>query len=102
MNKFMKIGLSVLMVLGLIAGSTHIWLPSSMDDCQLDISHADNLWSLAPFHCINHTEFAYDTDEEGWEIIVWDHLHPWMTYTWFLEHGFSAEETNSYLEATKE
>lgn len=101
MNKVMKIGLSVLVVLGLIAGSTHIWLPSSMDDCQRDISHQDHLWSLAPFHCLGHTEFAYDTDPEGGEVIIWDHLHPWMTYSWFMEQGFSKTEAKSFVEASK-
>ena len=102
MKKSLKIGIAVGMGLFVMAGTTHIWMPSSMDDCQADISHKDNLWSLAPFHCINHTEFAYDTDAEGNEIIVWDHLHFWMTTVWFLEHGFSAEEAKTFIGNSKD
>ena len=102
MKKSMQIAIVGGLGLVVLAGSTHIWMPASMDECQQDISHADNLWSLPPFHCINHTEFTYDTNAFGQEIIVWDHLHPWMNYIWFIGQGFSGEEANSYLEATKD
>ncbi len=97
MNKFLKIGMAVGVGLVVMAGTTHLWLPASSDECQQDISHKDNLWSLAPFHCINHTEFAYVTDADGNETIVWDHLHAWMTEDWFVVQGYTDEEAAEYV-----
>jgi hypothetical protein len=59
----------------LAAGFTHLWLPASVDECQSDITHHDHLLSLAPFHCIGHTERNYPADE-------WNHVHPWMDKGW--------------------
>ncbi len=96
MKKSLKIAIGAGIGLFVLAGSTHLWLPASADDCQIDISHKDNLWSLPPFHCIDHTEFSRQFGADGTEIITWDHLHPWMTIDWFLEHGYSEEEAAAY------
>lgn len=97
MQKILKIGLGLGLFVVVMAGSTHIWMPTDSDQCQRDISHIGHLWSLPPFHCLGHSEFYYDTDADGSEVMVWDHRHSWMTISWFLEQGFSAEEATSYV-----
>ena len=84
--------LILLGVLVLLIGNTHRILPSSKDPCQMDISHKDHVNELPMFHCIGHTEYKVDPDEEGLlRVARWDHLHSWMTLEWHLEQGFSKE-----------
>jgi hypothetical protein len=91
----MKRGILLILILFfliLLGGNTHRILPANIDDCQTDMTHEGHVNDLPMFHCIGHTEYEVNYDEEGLlRVAKWDHIHEWMTLEWHLEKGFSRE-----------
>ena len=99
-----KIIISVLIIIILIilGGSTHRLLPASKDPCQTDMTHADHVDELPMYHCIGHTEYEVNPENEGLlRVSKWDHLHSWMTLEWHLQQGFSKEKANELISLSK-
>jgi hypothetical protein len=94
--------LILLVVTVLFIGNTHRILPSSKDPCQTDMTHMGHVNELPIFHCIGHTEFVVDPNEEGLlRVAHWDHIHSWMTLEWHLEQGFTKEHALKLISQSK-
>ncbi len=88
----------IIIILILLAGNTHRFLPESVDDCQTDMTHIDHLDELPMYHCIGHTEYVVDFEKDGlFRVAKWDHIHSWMTLEWHLQQGFPKEHALKLL-----
>jgi hypothetical protein len=81
-NRVVKVAGVVLLVLiialFLLAAFSHHILPTSIDECQQDVSHRGHIAELPAFHCIGHSEWDMEKD-------TWDHVHSWMSREWQLK-----------------
>jgi hypothetical protein len=92
----------IITILVLLGGNTHRILPTTMDDCQTDMTHLGYVEELPMYHCIGHTEFEVSPEKEGLlRIAKWDHLHSWMTLEWHLQKGFSKEQAIELISLSK-
>lgn len=98
MKKKPIITLSIFITLIFLAGNTHRIIPAKYDPCQTDITHKSHISDLRMFHCIGHTEYQVNPEEDGLlRIKKWDHVHPWMTLEWHLKQGFTKEQALDLL-----
>lgn len=79
MNRTVVAVVSLLTIILGLAAFSHRILPATADECQRDVTHAGHIADLPLFHCIGHSETSPETG-------AWDHVHPWMTEEWHLEH----------------
>ncbi len=93
MKKSLLVSGAALLLLLALAANSHRVLPAEMDPCQEDMSHQGHLSQLPFFHCLGHTEYLVDPEQERLlRVESWDHAHPWMTLEWHLDKGFSREQ----------